>query len=292
MKQNPLGPLHPQRPSAPTPISSPPAAAVPAPGPAPQHILGDPFDRDRFLLKQRLLTISEKYDVSDEAGNRILFVKRPAMFLRNILALVGAIATFIALMVAFLMVGSALSTRKDDTALAIALILGLVLATCGSVLVAVLVSPRRHVTMFRDEGMTEQLLHVRQEQKVALMNMRYTVTDAAGAPLAVLRKNYLYDMLRKKWICETPAGAVLCIIREDSLIKAVFRRFVGGVFAAMLRTNFIITDESEQNQIGKFDRKFTILDRYVLDMSADPARRIDRRVAVAIGVMLDTGERR
>ena len=54
----------------------------------------------------------------------------------------------------------------------------------------------------------------------------------------------------------------------------------------------IITDESQQNQIGKFDRKFTILDRYVLDMTAYPARTIDRRVAVAIGVMLDTGERR
>ena len=44
--------------------------------------------------------------------------------------------------------------------------------------------------------------------------------------------------------------------------------------------------------IGEFNRKFTILDRYVLDMTADPAHELDRRIALALGVMLDTGERR
>ena len=44
--------------------------------------------------------------------------------------------------------------------------------------------------------------------------------------------------------------------------------------------------------VGEFNRKFTILDRYVLDLSNDSTRALDRRVALAMGVMLDTGERR
>jgi hypothetical protein len=44
--------------------------------------------------------------------------------------------------------------------------------------------------------------------------------------------------------------------------------------------------------IGILNRSFTILDRYVLDMSPDAGNRIDRRLALAMGVMLDTGERR
>jgi hypothetical protein len=44
--------------------------------------------------------------------------------------------------------------------------------------------------------------------------------------------------------------------------------------------------------VGEFNRKFTLLDRYVLDLSRDEERALDRRVAVAMGVMLDTGERR
>jgi hypothetical protein len=45
-------------------------------------------------------------------------------------------------------------------------------------------------------------------------------------------------------------------------------------------------------ELGEFKRKLTILDRYVLDLGADRARTLDRRIAVAMGVMLDTGERR
>ena len=44
--------------------------------------------------------------------------------------------------------------------------------------------------------------------------------------------------------------------------------------------------------VGTFNRKFTLLDRYVLDLTGDPGRMLDRRIALALGVMLDTGERR
>jgi hypothetical protein len=44
--------------------------------------------------------------------------------------------------------------------------------------------------------------------------------------------------------------------------------------------------------IGEFNRKFSLFDKYVLDMSADRSLELDRRMAVALAVMLDTGERR
>src|SRR5260221_6027688 len=63
---------------------------VPATGAKPQ---ADPvFDRDVFLLRQQLLRISEKYDVADEQGKKIVFVERPAHLLRNLGALLAALA--------------------------------------------------------------------------------------------------------------------------------------------------------------------------------------------------------
>src|SRR5580765_8243350 len=54
---------------------------------------GDPaFDRDIFLLRQQLLKISEKYDVGDEQGNKIIFVERPAHLLRNLGAILVVLA--------------------------------------------------------------------------------------------------------------------------------------------------------------------------------------------------------
>jgi len=88
-----------------------------------------------------------------------------------------------------------------------------------------------------------------------------------------------------------PDKRLLFIAKEDSVILSLLRRFLGPLFG-LLRTNFIILRPDSEEVIGEFKRKFTILDRYVLDMSGDPQRLMDRRVALALGVMLDTGERR
>mgnify|MGYP006273433707 CR=1 FL=1 len=79
--------------------------------------------------------------------------------------------------------------------------------------------------------------------------------------------------------------------KEDSIVLALLRRFI-GVFFGILRTNFIIVSGRTERVIGEFNRQFTLLDRYVLDLSPDAERYLDRRIAVALGVMLDTGERR
>jgi len=76
-----------------------------------------------------------------------------------------------------------------------------------------------------------------------------------------------------------------------ALGRALLRRFLGPLFG-ILRTNFIFLPAGTEDVIGEFKRKFTILDRYVLDMTSDPERLMDRRIAIALGVMLDTGERR
>ena len=87
---------------------------------------------------------------------------------------------------------------------------------------------------------------------------------------------------------------MLVVAKEDSIILSLLRRTIGGIeiIGAFLRTNFIILEGSTENVIGEFNRKFTLLDRYVLDLSADHNRYLDRRVALALGIMLDTGERR
>ena len=44
--------------------------------------------------------------------------------------------------------------------------------------------------------------------------------------------------------------------------------------------------------IGRIDRKFRLRDRYVLDVSGDHERRLDRRLAVALAIGLDTLQNR
>lgn len=250
------------------------------------------FERDIFLLRQQLLKISEKYDVGDEQGNKIVFVERPAHFLRNLAAVLAAVmaafVTFFALVVGF---GVVLGPNPSDAAAAVAAMVGLGGALAGALLVGVPASAKRHVTFYRDQSKRERLLEVLQDAKFQPIVTTYTIRDAQRRPLARLRKNQLTSVFRKKWTVLAPGGAPIAVAKEDSAILSLLRRVLGPFFG-LLRTNFLILHPDSERELGEFKRKFTILDRYVLDLTADRARTLDRRIALALGVMLDTGERR
>ena len=260
------------------------------PGGIPMQVQSDPvFDRDVYLLRQQLLKISEKYDVADEQGNNIIYIERPAHFLQNLGAVLAAFAAAILVFVAFTMVAE--QTPVGSAARGILLILGTVLAIVALGAVGIPLSAKRHVTFYRDGSKRDRLIEVLQDKKFQPITATYTVRDSRGKPLARFAKNILWNLVRKRWYVYAPDRRLLYIAKEDSVILSLLRRFLGPMFG-LLRTNFIFLRPDSEEVIGEFKRKFTILDRYVLDMTGDPQRLMDRRVALALGVMLDTGERR
>jgi len=262
---------------------------VPA-APAAATAQADPaFDRDIFLLRQQLMRISEKYDVGDERGNNIIFVERPAHLLRNLGAILVLLLVWFGGIAAATALGSLFPRGSDLQAIIVSIaVLAIVF---GGLVLAIVISPKRHTTFYRDASKRDRLLEVLQDKKWQPITRTYTVRDFRGRPIAKLAKNYLYNMFRKRWYIYDPAGRLMYVAKEDSIILSLLRRFLGPLFG-FLRTNFIILKPDSEDVVGEFKRKFTILDRYVLDMSADPERRMDRRIALALGVMLDTGERR
>lgn len=254
----------------------------------PKSQADEAFNRDIFLLRQKHFAINQKYQVSDEQGNPILFVERPTHFWRQVLALVGAYAVTSVLYMGAMAGVVAASAEGENGVLGMIVFL---LLPVVFVTVAMALSKKRHVTFYRDEGKREKLLDILQDKKIEFPTRTYTIRDAAGKPLASLKKNYLSNIFRKRWVMRSPGGSVMYVAKEDSIILSLLRRVLGPLYG-LLRTNFLITRGLGNTVIGEFKRKFTILDRYVLDLSADRRRDFDRRLALALGVMLDTGERR
>jgi hypothetical protein len=158
----------------------------------------------------------------------------------------------------------------------------------GLAVITSLLYKRQHINIYRDDSKTELLLSIRQDNK---FEENYTLQDNKGKTLAKFRKDYRYNPIRKHWYCYAPSGSLLAIAKEESIILSLLRRLLGSFFG-LLRINFIILKGNSDTIIGEFNRKFTLLDRYVLDMTADKTREFDRRIAIALGVMLDTGEGR
>ncbi|MGH7314403.1 MAG: hypothetical protein ACREJV_14595 [Candidatus Rokuibacteriota bacterium] len=259
-----------------------PAGAGPAPRAAADV---DPaFDRDLFLLRQRLLTVRTKYEVWGEDGVPVCFVERPTYPVRTFLAYVIAFVAATLVLERTVLRGAA-GSAGDLLALALAGLVFFVVATSAR--------PKRHVTVYRDDSRGEVLLRIWQDQRVALLTRTYTVSSASRAVLARLRKHHVHNLVRKRWYVETPGGQRVALAVEDSIVLSLLRRLVGPLFG-LLRTNYVLMTGGVADGVvvGEFNRKLTLLDRYVLDLRPDPDRRLDRRVALALGIMLDTGERR
>jgi uncharacterized protein YxjI len=247
------------------------------------------FDRDVFLLRQKAMAINEKYSVSDEAGQQLLFVERPAHFFRNFFALVAGVMAA-GLFFAGVAVGSSAFLDPQSTAAAIIGMIGVIGAFVVLFVVGVALSKKRHITFYRGATKGEKVLEVLQDKKFEFFTTTFIVRDAKGLALGRVRKNLFTNLLRKKWRLMSLAGRDILVAQEDSMILSLLRRLLGPLFG-LLRTNFIFLDGAGKH-VGEFQRKLTILDRYALDMRADSQRHVDRRLAVALGVILDTGERR
>ena len=169
-------------------------------------------------------------------------------------------------------------------------LLGYLAAIATFMVVSMSARPRRHVTVFRDDTRREVLLRVRQDQRVAVLVRSYTVLAPDGHVLGRFVKPYAHNIVRKQWTVESPPGQTIALAVEDSVVLSLLRRVLGPLFG-LLRTNVVLQTPDGQ-VLGEFNRKFTLFDRYVLDLKADVDCTLDRRLALALGVMLDTGERR
>jgi uncharacterized protein YxjI len=254
------------------------------------------FDRDRFLFRQKLMTLSEKYEVWDDEGRPILFIERPAHVGRQLLALMGTIGVFLVTFALAMAVILGLSGPNQVSG-AVAALFAILLVLCFvlPVVTFVVLSPKRHISFYADETKGELLLRVLQDRKFQPVVATYTVLDPEGQCLGRMKKNYLHNFIRKRWdVRDAQDSRLLLIAREDSLLLSLLRRVLGA-FMGFLRTNFILVvpqGGDVEAMRGEFNRNFTIFDRYVLDLSRDRPRIIDRRLAVALGVLLDTGEHR
>lgn len=145
---------------------------------------------------------------------------------------------------------------------------------------------KAHVTIFEDDSRSAKVLELRQDRIIAI-NRMFTLLTPEGGTLCVFERQGLFSMLRRTWRITGPDGQHIATAQEDSWAKALLRRFVTDY----IRTDFEVL-MADGTKVGYFHRKFTLGDKYSLDLSADPGRRLDRRIAVGLAILLDTAEAR
>lgn len=157
------------------------------------------------------------------------------------------------------------------------------------------------ITIYEDDTTARAPLTVRQEHGYAALHRTYTLIDGvSGETVAGFDRSNICALLRRAWIITGTDGRPIAGAKEDTAAIAAVRRILEfvpfvAIAAGLFRTNFqifVVSESGEERRAGMFNRKLSLGDTYVLDLRDDPQRQLDRRIALALGILLDTGEAR
>jgi len=160
---------------------------------------------------------------------------------------------------------------------------------------------RANVTIYGDEHSKEPLLTLHQEESWELFNRNYTLIEGGnGATIARLCRNNFRSLFRRSWQIYDPGGRLIALARENSTFLTIIRRVVDfipyvNILGLLIKTDFelfLVDAANNLAQVGRFNRRIGIGDKYVMRFDNDHGRRFDRRIAVGLGLLLDTAEAR
>jgi hypothetical protein len=148
-------------------------------------------------------------------------------------------------------------------------------------------SIREDIRFFADESETDELFRMKARQ-VFDVRGRYDVTSPEGDRIGTLEKVLGISLIRSTWRVYDASEQQVALAQEKSIHVALLRRLIDfvpyGEFAPVVFQFTILMDGRE---VGELRRPLGVRDRYTLNLGADPDRRLDRRVAVALGIALD-----
>ena len=139
---------------------------------------------------------------------------------------------------------------------------------------------REDLRFFADESQSEELFRVKARQ-VMDVGGRYDVTTPAGERIGVLQRKLAQTLFRTTWAILDADEGTIAEAAEASMSRALLRR----AFDVPFFYHFSILVEGRQ--VGEVRRVLSLRDRYVMTLGGDFDRRIDRRLAVALLVVLD-----
>jgi uncharacterized protein YxjI len=151
---------------------------------------------------------------------------------------------------------------------------------------------KEDIRFYGDETETNEIFRIKARSMFDMGSARYDVF-AGEQKIGLLWHKFKESLLRTTWHVGGPSDEEVAIARERSQVGAIARRvadFVPVGDLIPIPYNFEILVDG--TRVGGMDRKFKLRDQYILDLSDDTDKKIDRRLAVALAVGLDTLQNR
>lgn len=137
---------------------------------------------------------------------------------------------------------------------------------------------KEQVTLYTDDSKREPVLGFKARQVMDL-GATYDVTDAAGNPIGLFRKDFGASLLRSTWHLEQP-GLGTATGQERSMLVSILRRFADSLSWLPYHFDFAVDGQPAFSVV----KSWGLRDKYVVDI---PDPQLDRRLVIAMAVALD-----
>lgn len=145
---------------------------------------------------------------------------------------------------------------------------------------------KEDIRAFADESMTQELLLIKARQVIDF-SAAYDIFDSSmQSKVGALRRKGFRSMARDEWEVLDANDQVIGVLQEDSLGRALLRRFLLG---SLLPQDYDLRMNGQK--VADYRQRFRLVGYHLdLDFSLDTARQLDRRLGIAAAILLGTIE--
>jgi hypothetical protein len=142
---------------------------------------------------------------------------------------------------------------------------------------------REDIRLYTAEDMRTEALAIKARQIVDFSAAYDVVDPTAGQRIGALKRKGLKSILKDEWIIMDPEDREIGVIREDSMLLALLRRFAMN----LIPQKFHATMGPTETPVCTFKQNFNpFVLKLAVDFSQDRSRVLDRRLGLAAGVLL------
>jgi len=145
---------------------------------------------------------------------------------------------------------------------------------------------REDIRVYSDESKAQEVLMIKARQIIDFSAAYDVIESATGQKAGTLRRKGWSSLLRDEWEILDANDHPLGRLFEDSMGRALLRRFLLGGF---LPQNYDVSIGTDR--VADLRQRFNLFAyRLDLDFSMDTGHKLDRRLGIAAGILLATVE--
>ncbi len=144
---------------------------------------------------------------------------------------------------------------------------------------------KEDIRIYTDKDMNTEMLKIKQEQIIDFSGSYQVMDSQSGELIGILKRKGLKSMFKDEWIILDRDRNEVGMIKERGGFGWFIRHFV--IKSLPYEYDILLRGAP----VGTVKEKFQIIgDTYFLDLNKDPNVTLDRRLAMACGLMMDIGE--